>query len=52
METYIPAQDILIKIKFNLETSEQEKKLLKNAIDQIIKRNNNISISDDQVPND
>jgi hypothetical protein len=52
METYIPAQDILINIKFNANTSETEKKLLKDAIDQIIKGNNNIHPIDDQVLSD
>jgi hypothetical protein len=52
METYIPAQDILIKIKFNAETSENEKQLLKDAIDQIIKRDNIIQPISDQVCDD
>lgn len=52
METYIPAQDILINIKFNANTSETEKQLLKDAIDQIIKRNNEIHPIDDEILTD
>ena len=49
METYIPAQDILINIKFNANTSENEKQLLKDAIDQIIKRKCDIPLVDDEI---
>ena len=52
METYIPAQDILINIKFNANTSENEKQLLKDAIDQIIKRDNIVHPIDDQILSD
>ena len=49
METYIPAQDILINIKFNANTSENEKQLLKDAIDQIIKGKCDIPLVDDEI---
>lgn len=49
METYIPAQDILINIKFNANTSETEKQLLKDAIDQIIKGKHDIPLVDDEI---
>jgi len=52
METYIPAQDILINIKFNANTSETEKQLLKDAIDQIIKGKRDIPLVDDEILSD